>query len=428
MNQHYISELKRKYREKKIIPFIGAGLSTPFQLKAWPDLINELKEALLDKRYWETIDFDLDNQDYQAAIESIKKYGLIDDQVIQEKIATDYSLRKESVTKPIESNYPDLVKENFKIYLTTNYDRLLDDYLPKVNSFRSLLEYTSNFQRLTENNEEKYLFHLHGCVSNPDSIVISSEKYDETYDNESFDNLMKAFSSNYTFLFLGFSFDDTFVKKLVKNHKDFFKGTHYLITSSESIDSPKKNILSKEYGIRTLEYSINGFSHVEQIRKILLEITEEPTSFEKEIISISYPAIGIDELLTEDVDYANNLFYQKLQLANVGEDLQVVSKYFYIAAEKFIRKSKKVGLPKEFIDSILAEVFMTYKDRYSDIYSRRGRSSEELLIEIHKNLEQINIDRIVDETNKPTGSENKGFIHVLADDVEKDVWWSSDRL
>lgn len=71
---------------------------------------------------------------------------------------------------------------------------------------------------------------------------------------------------------------------------------------------------------------------------------------------------------------------------------------------------------------------MTYKEKYSEIYFRKGKSSEELLIEIHKNLEQINIDRLVNETNKPTGSENKGFIHVLADDGEKDIWWVSERL
>lgn len=48
MNQYIINELKTKYNNQKIIPFIGAGLSIPFQLKSWNDLIQELKESFLN--------------------------------------------------------------------------------------------------------------------------------------------------------------------------------------------------------------------------------------------------------------------------------------------------------------------------------------------------------------------------------------------
>lgn len=429
MNQYFIGQLKKKYQEKKIIPFIGAGLSIPFNLKPWPDLINELKESLLDQRYWDAVDFDLAEKNYQEAIESIKKYGHISDQPIQEKISEDYCLRKADAEVFIDNNYIDLNKSNFKVYLTTNYDRLLDDYLPEVNGFKALTEYTSSIPRLFENTKEKYLFHIHGCVSNPDSIVISSEKYNSVYSNQRFDSYMRAFSSNYSFLFLGFSFDDVFVQELVKNHKHFFQGTHYMITNSDSIDSRTKDNLSKEYGIQIIEYDIHNSSHAEEIRRLLSEITDEQIELvEDRGKSSDYPLVGIEELLVDKENYEESLFYRKLQLAKIGEDLRDVSKYFYIAAEKFVRKSKKLGMPKDFIDGILAEVFMTYKEKYSEIYSRNGKSSEELLIQIHKNLEQINIDRIVNESNKPTGSENKGFIHVLADDGEKDIWWGSERL
>ncbi|MDN3095150.1 SIR2 family protein [Enterococcus faecalis] len=429
MSQYFVDQLKKKYHEKKVIPFIGAGLSVPFDLKPWPNLINELKETLLDSAHWPAVDFDLDIKNYQEAIESIKKFGYIADQPIQEKISLDYSLRKNELIPPIDNNYADLKKDNFKVYLTTNYDRLLDDYLPGVNGFNSLTDYTSNVPRLFENAKEKYLFHIHGCVSNPDSIVISSEKYNSIYSDAKFDSFMTAFSSNYSFLFLGFSFDDVFVQELVKNHKEFFQGTHYMITSSDSMDSQKRDSLSKDYGIHIIEYNTENSSHIKEIRKLLMEITGEQAEVESEKDdAIVYSAVGIEELLTNEISYEDNLFYRKLQLENISEDLLDVSKYFYIAAEKFVRKSKKFGLPKEFIDGILAEVFMTYKEKYSQIYFREGKSSEELLIEIHKNLEQINIDRLVNESNKPTGSESKGFIHVLADDREKDIWWGSDRL
>src|SRR5699024_12234078 len=129
MNQYIINELKTKYNNQKIIPFIGAGLSIPFQLKSWNDLIHELKESLLNEIHWPMIDFDLELGEYQSDIENIKKYGGIDDQPIQEKIADSYSKRMESNNNTVDNNYIDLIKENFRLYLTTNYDRLIEDHI-----------------------------------------------------------------------------------------------------------------------------------------------------------------------------------------------------------------------------------------------------------------------------------------------------------
>ncbi|WNN69108.1 ABC-three component system protein [Lactococcus lactis] len=420
MNEYIIEELKAKYREKKIIPFVGAGLSIPFNLKSWLELIEELKEDFLDKRHYPAVDFEIEEQNYQEAIEAIKKYGEIEDQAIQEKISTYYSIRKNDLKEEIDNNYIDLEKDNFKVYLTTNYDRLMEGYLSGVNSYNSLTDYTSNFQKLFDNNKEKYLFHIHGCVSNPDSIVLSSEKYKQVYSDSRFDNYMSSFSSNYSFLFLGFSFNDTFVKDIIKNYKRFFKGTHYMIIDSDSIDPTKRKLLSKEYGIKIIEYDTSNSSHIEEIRKIFLKITEEAPQ--------SYPSIGINELLSEETNYDDNLFYRKLKLAKIDDELLEVSKLFYIASEKFIRKSQSLGLPKEFIESILGEVFIKYKERYYQIFIKEKKSSLDLILEIHNDLDHMNIDRLVNQYNKPTSSENKGFIHVLADDRDKNIWWGEDRL
>ncbi|WP_224930655.1 SIR2 family NAD-dependent protein deacylase [Bacillus safensis] len=430
MNQYIINELKTKYNNQKIIPFIGAGLSIPFQLKSWNDLIQELKESFLNEVHWPMIDFDLEIGEYQSAIENIKKYGCIDDQPIQEKIADCYSKRTEGTNNTVDNNYKDLIKENFRLYLTTNYDRLIEDHINKINSFNSLTDYTSNMQRLFDN-QEKYLFHIHGSVSNPDSIIISSEKYDELYSDEIFDNKMKVFSSSYSFLFLGFSFNDVFVKSLVKNHKEHFKGTHYMLVDSKELDAKQRGELSREYGLRVIEYDTSQSTHIQEIRRLISEITEEiAASDEKKIAQskdLAYTAIGIDDLLNSE-PHEGNLFYRKLEIANIEGKLIEISKYFYIAAEKFIRTSRKLGLPKEFIDGILAEVFMKYKEKYVEIYDIEGRTSKELLIKIHENLENINIDRLVNNSNKPTTAESKGFIHILADDEEKNVWWGSERL
>lgn len=431
MNQYIIEELKLKYNEKKVIPFIGAGLSVPFKLKPWDELISELKESFLDKALWPAIDMSLKLGEYQEAIDDIKKYGGISEQPIQEKIADNYSINYLETDILPDCNYADIIKENFKIYLTTNYDELIKLYIPTIRQFNSLNDYTSNVQRLFDDNTGKHLFHIHGCVANPDSIVISSNKYNQVYQDEKFDNLMKVFSSSNSFLFLGFSFNDVFIRNLIQKHKQYFKGTHYLITSEGSFDAKSKASLNQEYGIKVIEYNPTNSSHVIEIRKIMNQITgikSDKISEGNKLSTNSYQAgIGIDELKPND-EHEDNLFYRKLKLTNISPSMCELSKFFYIASEKFVRNSKKMGLPKEFIDSILAEVFLKYKENYIEIYDIKGKTSEELLIEIHKNLEQINIDRYVNESTKPTFSETKGFIHVLADDKEKNVWWGNERL
>ena len=48
---------------------------------------------------------------------------------------------------------------------------------------------------------------------------------------------------------------------------------------------------------------------------------------------------------------------------------------------------------------------------------------------MHSILNEMNYGRIegVLGLNKPIPSENKGFIHVLANDPEVDIWWGHKR-
>ena len=38
----YLENLKKDYQNDKVVPFIGAGLSVPFKVPTWGDLINDI--------------------------------------------------------------------------------------------------------------------------------------------------------------------------------------------------------------------------------------------------------------------------------------------------------------------------------------------------------------------------------------------------
>lgn len=419
-----IQELQKRYAEKKVIPFIGAGLSMPFSLPKWDDLITHLKE-LIPENLWPAIDIDLEHKDYQGAVDDIKKFSRSDEQDIQEKIADLYDVPFIQPENRPDNNYQDLMKDGFSLYLTTNYDKLLEWYLPEANSFASLTEYKSNTQRLFLDTK-KNIFHIHGAVRNPNTIVISSESYNSLYDDPIYDDLMKAFSSSHSFLFLGFSFSDIFIQNLLKNHKSIYKGNHYLILAKGSMEMSTLMELSSNFGIKTIEYDVSNSSHLNEIRKILEEITQEPT---EEIKNLKIQSGLQFEDLQVTETHESSLFYKKLKVANVSPELRELSIFFYISAEKFIRESMKLGFPKEYIDEILVEVFLRYKEKYTVLYSVQKKDSNELLIAIHDDLRSINLERYKKlDKFKPMASETQGMIHVLADDDEKDVWWGSERL
>lgn len=423
--EQVIQELRKRYAEKKVIPFIGAGLSTPFSLPKWDELIDELKN-LIPENLRPAIDVDLDNGEYQIAVDDIKKFSRYGEQVIQEKIADMYGIPYIKDDKRPDSNYRDLIKDGFNLYLTTNYDKLLEWYLPEANTFASITDYRSNTQRLFSDSQ-KNIFHLHGSVSNPNTIVISSESYNVLYDNPNYEDLMKAFSGTHSYLFLGFSLSDIFIRNLLKNHKGIYRGNHYLVSPEGSIEKKALMELNREFGIKVIEYDVSNSSHLEEIRKILDEITQKSTEavlFQLDVQS----GAQFEELAVADTREAN-LFYKKLKIANVKPVLRELSTLFHITAEKFIRESVKLGFPKEYIDEILVEVFLRYKEKYTVLYDVQQKDSNELLIAIHDDLRNINIDRYKKSENfKPMASETQGMIHVLADDKGKDVWWGSERF
>ena len=69
-----------------------------------------------------------------------------------------------------------------------------------------------------------------------------------------------------------------------------------------------------------------------------------------------------------------------------------------------------------------------HKETYKESF-KVHENSQSFVDEMHSILNEMNYGRIegVLGLNKPMSSENKGFIHVLANDPEVDIWWGHKR-
>ncbi|WP_346234888.1 ABC-three component system protein [Lysinibacillus telephonicus] len=424
--------LKADYKEDKIVPFIGAGLSKPFGVPTWKELIEHIADvystgSLLVLK--QTVNLYLERFDYWGAIKLLKDLTPIVDQDIQKEIVR---LMRE---KPIEleddslHNYSDLCRLNFNLYLTTNYEHLLSKYLES--DYVPIELQSTNFSTQDLFNEKR-ICHLHGHISNPGNIVISQESYERLYNDKKYDNLLKLVTGTKKLLFLGFSFDDQFIRTLIQNHKEYFNGNHYILVNNPTPEKMKE--FREDYGLITIGYNAESSSHEEEIRKILsfLEEDEENLSATEMTAATSLGETIIlgATIMDTDRNLQGNLFYKKLVLENIEPTLIELSSLFYVAAEIYIRDLKKSGMNIEVINAILFNVLMEYQEEYANTYKKYGNSQQFLEV-VHSSLENIDFGRLkaaFKEHNKSNEKENKGFIHILADDSTKKIWWGEKRL
>src|SRR5690606_22770593 len=133
--------------------------------------------------------------------------------------------------------------------LTTNYENILNDYV-KCDVPLILKDVDFNTQELFDT---KRVFHLHGYLANPGSIVISNESYKDLYANKKYNELLKLVTGTRKLLFIGFSFDDQFLRQLIKDHREYFKGDHYIILDNPS--ESKVRELKEDFGLNTIRYN-----------------------------------------------------------------------------------------------------------------------------------------------------------------------------
>ncbi|MCW1939363.1 hypothetical protein OMD49_05565 [Bacillus anthracis] len=80
------------------------------------------------------------------------------------------------------------------------------------------------------------------------------------------------------------------------------------------------------------------------------------------------------------------------------------------------------------LDLFLRIVDIKYKELYKAEYLPKGES-QILIDSVHSALNSVNYGRYEEQMHKikPLESENKGFVHILADDIKEDVWWEREE-
>src|SRR6185312_5811844 len=190
--------------------FVGSGPSISAGLRTWPELLRACSQRLGVEKDTELA---LEGGSYLEVAQYLA--NLNGERALQECVA---DLIRMEATSPSELHRL-IVKVPFAGIVTTDYDLLLSD-ADTSRLFEPPVTYqTSGFSSLPR---RRFMFHLHGHINEPSSIILAKSGYDRFalgLSSRAIQFLRTIFHSH-TVLFLGFGFRDENIDSILRDLKE----------------------------------------------------------------------------------------------------------------------------------------------------------------------------------------------------------------
>lgn len=202
--------LKQRFENKKILPFIGAGMSMPSGYSGWTSFLYQLMEesSITEAQLNELID----DGKYEEAAQLL--YDNMPTNSFNDELENEYHLDND--IEGAVQYLPSLFKSSI---ITTNFDNLLKRCYDEAGcSFNETL-YGADSEELSRliSQEENLLIKLHGKANTERKRILTKNEYDQFYSNEEvLKNAIEILCSN-SLLFLGCSLTvDRTIKTMIE--------------------------------------------------------------------------------------------------------------------------------------------------------------------------------------------------------------------
>lgn len=261
--------LRESYTRMFLIPVVGSGLSVPFHLPDWRTLIEDAA------KYFSVSDADmvelrghLDRFEYVEAADTILAAGV--SELDLQRYVADSMRRAKEDAGGVESNYQDLAMLEHLRFITTNYDRYLND-LADAETFRLEELEEIKINEFATSEYDRRVIPLHGEISRPESIVLTGASYKRLYDSPRFREEFQQLRTRFMFLFVGFSFNDRYVQTLFDRALQRFETRHFILLEKNDAAKDREKIekLRERYGLETLCYDASVDGHTKAISRWL---------------------------------------------------------------------------------------------------------------------------------------------------------------
>lgn len=276
-NRAVYLELVELVRSRSAMAFVGSGVTSQLGYPTWPQLIDSLATEVRAGGVEE-----LQSNGLPITVEQVlrefKGEPLVQAQILKENLgeryfplmATIFGLKEQRIA-PIA----DLVSLPFRHFLTSNYDRGLEQHHTPANQPISICLYHESAPQFIENfmysNYTRRIVHVHGRDNEPRHIILTEEDYGAYVQSVVMDAFWQAVPLVGRLVFFGFSFSDTDLLWRFRRVRMAFAGNnqgnarHFAIVP---LDDPAKEgpmavVLKMKYGVIPVFFLRNGSSFAE---------------------------------------------------------------------------------------------------------------------------------------------------------------------
>lgn len=249
-----LEEIRKSYKKKKLIPFIGAGFPQNIgNFPDWDDFVKGLTKELADKcgsnfggkTLSEIFPHNIRATEYyvlkigektakeRSEILTIKNIFIAGKDELSAQLRLKFSgftYNGSDTAKREWQVYREFIGlENFQVIYTTNWDgsiETISDALLEEDKRYALIYTDKTLRESLAKGKQRLLIKYHGHYSFGKSIVAAESDYfhrmmhKNMLDVKLFHDLL-----HYDFLFIGWSFDDIFIRLTVSQVSDMLRGT-----------------------------------------------------------------------------------------------------------------------------------------------------------------------------------------------------------
>ena len=465
--------LSQLIAENKVIPFVGAGVSKDVKTDNgeaiflnWKELLESFIDVITDEKKKNIICALLDDEpiDYLDVADRIEK--VLSTSEFNENLKNKFNVDYNNIDNETYNLAKSIWALNSKLIITTNYDKVLYHACDDKNIESWNIESKHEQAKfLKDGLSNPVVWNLHGDITQVDSLILTSKRYEEFYTEDAKESkyktaleTLRAILSTKRLLFIGFSLDDEYIVNQINRTLDIFDGNsseHYFLLKKGSSSTP--NLLNNK--IKIIEFDDYGEKLIEKINslKSLADSTStksktNPTQIlnleEKDVfISLTtLPAINKefvgrkDELLEIEKKLNNDsLTYIVNGIGGIGKS-EVSSQYLHENKHKykniaFIEMTKDTtSLEELFIAKFKNSLYLEDKDTFDTVIQRLQNLPKKNLL-LLDNLENkddfekikalnINFDLLITTRITDIDVKNQLNLDTLNDEDAEDLFIS----
>jgi SIR2-like domain len=257
------SPLRQRLQSNELVLFAGSGLSAQASTDdgrrppLWRGLLGQMAAWACESRL-------LDSEDQEAIGQLIDRgYFIEAGQELAERLEAQLQRCLSTILLENEARtgraHELAAQIDFRAYLTTNYDGFLEEAYSRLHGVSLRKYYERTILNVWEawRQKEKFIFKLHGDISDPETLILGTRSYERVMGVEShYINCLEFIISNASVLFVGFGGSDPDLDSITSRVAQFDGRVqrHWMVVPEGALPILKAKRLANDRGIRVIEY------------------------------------------------------------------------------------------------------------------------------------------------------------------------------